>query len=426
MRVVSVGLRGLLVLVVGLVVWIGRVEAGGFATLDVGVQRMAMKATVAKAEAVTTIFSNPAGLTRLKGTRFYTSLLGSYIRARFRLRKEDGTYTETIKPTRSFGGVPFIGASTDLGLERWRFGIAWYFPNLSASALPEDAPTKYHGIESYFVNYYLTPSVAYRVLPKLSLGVGASHIYAQQYFRVRIDLGELLPGLTGDGELEAWPRDSGFVWSAGVLAGPFRGVSLGLSYSSREWLEMEGRLAGRSLVPAIPLEVEGRYRMRKAIPESVRAGVIWRVNDRWSCGIDGTWWHYSIIQETVTYLTGDPLLELLSPIVSPKNYGNSWNVGLGVEYRIRGEWRWMMGLDYDDSPVPDETFSVESPTSDFWGASTGTIFPVGARWRMGVAFVAQQQRPRDVRNSITPPPSNIRSKGLNLKVGLSLAYATGR
>ena len=68
------------------------------------------------------------------------------------------------------------------------------------------------------------------------------------------------PPLEGEALLEAWPRGQGFVWNAGILVGPWSGVKLGLTYASREWLEMEGDVEARGeLFDAYPATLDGTF-----------------------------------------------------------------------------------------------------------------------------------------------------------------------
>ena len=95
---------------------------------EMGSQRASMKATVARGTDLTTVFSNPGGLARLKGKRFYVSIMPAKVWAKFKLQQEDGTYTDWIEPTKAFGLVPFIGVSNDFGLDEWVFAGSWYCP----------------------------------------------------------------------------------------------------------------------------------------------------------------------------------------------------------------------------------------------------------------------------------------------------------
>ncbi len=414
------------------------VQAGGYAVQEIGSQRTSMKATVARGTDLTTMFSNPGGLARLKGTRFYGFLMPAQILAEFSLQDEDGEYSEWIEPTAAYGFVPFLGASSDFGFKKWVFGLSWYFPNLSASSLPEDSPLRYHAIEAYFINWFLTGSAAYELHPKVSLGAGASHIYALQYYKTMLDLSTLdipqapIP-LAGDALMEAWPEGDGFVWNAGIILGPWKGVKFGLTYTSCEWIEMEGDLeAEGELYGMIPGEVKGRFYQDTPIPDYIRAGINYQVNHSWQAGFDWTLWHYNIYQKSERKINGalsvpgmlEEDLDLDFTIESDRSYGNSYNLAAGIEYiqRKRNNWTWTLGFEYDKSPIPDRTFSVENPTSDFIAAGLGLHLPISKKWTMGSTLGIQRQKQRDIRNSETVPPTNVKTKAIMLKAALSFSY----
>jgi len=227
------------------------------------------------------------------------------------------------------------------------------------------------------------------------------------------------------------PSGSGFVWNAGILIGPFRGLKIGLSYTSREWLDMEGSLEAEGLLyDAFPAKLEGTFSQRKPIPEYFRLGFNYQAGPDWQIGLDWTLWHYNIYKRSFRTISGDlavpelfeGTLGVSYTTASEKDFGNSYNLAAGVERRLSRDSSFSIGVEYDRSPIPDRTFSVESATSDFVGIGAGYERRISRHWILGSTVGFQRQQSRDVTDSITVPSSNVKTRAVAYRASISLRY----
>jgi hypothetical protein len=149
--------------------------AGGFHVSVIGGRRNGMLANLAAPDDVTAIFHNPAGLAELPGLRLEIFGSATFLSNRFELQAldparfpeinpercgtaghepcpwpvgADGYYARTIEPESTFGVLPFLGLSTDLGFLSERLGdvvvgLAAYAPDLYGGVFGDSGPTAY-------------------------------------------------------------------------------------------------------------------------------------------------------------------------------------------------------------------------------------------------------------------------------------------
>src|SRR5205814_918927 len=116
-------------------------HAGGFVVPEVGARRTGMGAVVGRPDEACAIYHNPAGMTLLPGTHVYLSLGFFFPTSSMQLRPFNGSplyirqpvdtqgyYPETV-PTRLFGLVPMLAATTNLINDKLWLGLAFYVPN---------------------------------------------------------------------------------------------------------------------------------------------------------------------------------------------------------------------------------------------------------------------------------------------------------
>jgi long-subunit fatty acid transport protein len=79
----------------------------------------------------------------------------------------------------------------------------------------------------------------------------------------------------------------------------------------------------------------------------------------------------------------------------------------------------MLGGQYDKSPAPAKTVTLDQPSFSHWGLHSGARYSVG-RYRLGASYIHYWYDIPTITNSITLPPSNVRGHGANNIFTLSL------
>jgi long-subunit fatty acid transport protein len=108
-------------------------------------------------------------------------------------------------------------------------------------------------------------------------------------------------------------------------------------------------------------------------------------------------------------------LVLVPVIETRKDYHDSWEASGGV--RVHGlaaapALELMAGTQYDSSPAPPRTVTLDQPSFSHWGLHTGARYQLG-RYRIGASYIHYWYDIPTITDSTTAPPSNIRGNGGN-------------
>lgn len=407
----------------------GLSHAGGFSNADFGVRRMGMFATIARPDDGTAIFHNPAGLTLMEGTNFYHSQSWFFSTLRFRMYDSEGVLRpdHELKPDWSIGAIPFIGISSDFGLEKLRAGLAVYAPNAYGASLSDKEPTRYHATQVLFLASRATASVAWKFNEQFSLGANVNliHVFltATRYLNPFVlsnpdlrftDDPEIIQQ---DHKLEIGGQDLTWSTDFGVLFRPVPTFRVGASFGGGSDVLLEGDV---KLTDPSGVVTKATQKTRMVIPFSLSAGINWEFAPDFEFGADIRFWHYQVLQEQRSILS-QPLLGM-TEFNDPKNYGNSWNWCVGLLYHLSPKLELMMGYQEDYTPIPDQSYSLDNPSRDQKGVSIGARWQITPRVRVGLAFVENWFQLVDVQESLSTPPTNAKGYGANSEVGLDVTW----
>jgi long-chain fatty acid transport protein len=407
-----------------------QVAAGGFSNPDMGGRRMGMFSVMGKPDDVTAIFHNPAGMILLDGSQLYHSQSWFFIELGMRLYDSQGVLYPTdseIEPDWNIGFLPFLGATTDFGTERFRMGFAIYAPNAYGAKLPEDSPTRYHATEALFLASRATLAAAYRLTDELTIGASADliyvHLMAKRYMNPAVlsnpdkRFGNLDELKATDSLLDISGHDVTYAWNVSLLFQPTSTVGIGLLFASGSPVQLEGPV---TLTGPDGTKTSTTQHTEMTIPLTLRAGVNWEFAPNFELGADIFYWHYQVLQEQRTKL--DQPLMGLSGFVDPKNYGNSWAWNIGMLYHVLPSLELMLGFQQDFTPIPTQTYSLDNPSRDQFGISVGTRWQVNDSWRLGLAMVRNWFELADVQDSMSTPPSNAKGHAANFEAAFDIAY----
>jgi long-chain fatty acid transport protein len=133
--------------------------------------------------------------------------------------------------------------------------------------------------------------------------------------------------------------------------------------------------------------------VQNVLPQSVLAGVNWRVDGRWVFALQGNWvnWNsaFSSLPVALTNGTNADINGLLgSSSISdriPVEWKDQYSVRGGVEYRLTERVRLRGGYGFSSNPVPASTLSPLTAAIMTNQLSAGVGYRVG-RWKMDLAY----------------------------------------
>lgn len=394
----------------------GNASASGMALIEQNVSGLgnAYAGAAASAEDASTIFYNPAGLTRLKGTQLVFG--GTVIRPSIKFHDQGSTSAVGTPLTGGDGGdagdfslVPnfYIAHAVD---ERLRVGLGINAPFGLGTDYEPDWKGRYQAVTSDFKAINFNPAIAYKVNDVLSLGAGVNLQYAEAELSNAIDFGSICFGRVGPGTCTALgltPQNAdGFVrlegddWSwgfnAGLLFEPSESTRIGLAYRSHVEHTLEGEAdfmgAPTPLTMGGAIFVDTDASADITLPESVSLSGYHQLDPRWAIMADVTWTRWSRFQELrAAFDSAQP------DSYTTENWDNTLRYSLGVSYAYTPAWTIRAGVAYDESPIPDDSFRTPRvPDNDRWWLALGLSYRASERTRFDLGYAHLFIRDTDI------------------------------
>ncbi len=349
--------------------------AAGFALNEQSVSGMgtAFAGRSSSADDATTVYGNPAGMSRLK--REQVSVGAAAIFAKTDIDDARGT----------FGGsndgdmVPTVGVPMGYYVkpidDNWTFGLGMYVPFGLITDYETGFAGRYYGDKSEVRVITLQPTVSYRINDQLSVGFGPTINRIDGELTSSV-LNPLSPGRT-DGRVKVKGDDTALGFNAGILFELDPRTRFGLTYHSKVDYKLKGDTTVSGSGPVLASSA-GKYdaSLDLETPESVDFSVTHDLNDAWTLYAGSTWTRWSRLEEI--RVDNEGVRGLLAPalgaIVEEQDWRDTWSYAIGAAYKLNQQWTLRAGLAYDQSPARNEHRSPRIPTND------RKIFSLGAAW----------------------------------------------
>jgi long-chain fatty acid transport protein len=353
------------------------VNASSFALIEQSVSGMGSAYAIGAAgiDDASTLFFNPAGMSRLPDTNLSAGLqivnsrvdidaTANYIAAAGGapiLDKNTGGPTSSLD-TDLTAAVPAGYITHQYSDKLWAgFAINAHFG--LETEYNDSWVGRYHANKSELLTLDFNPSVAFKLNDRATLALGASALYADGRLSNVLDAG-LQGGAPGALDLDAVLKgdDWGFGFNAGLLLEPNENTRLGLHYRHKIDLDIEGNIyvTGQPALGAkLPI----------TLPGSLSASIYHALNDQWAVMADWTWTDWSQVQKLDIQLADG------RQRVNDWLYDDSNRYSIGTEYRHSRVWTFRAGIALDETPVPsDADRSPVVPDADRTWLSFGATY----------------------------------------------------
>lgn len=324
------------------------VLASGYALNEQSVSAMgtAFAGRSSAAEDATTLFGNPAGMSRLEREQVAGGF--ALIDARSDIDGAGGSFPGSNDGDMvPFSAVPFGYYVRPLN-ERWTFGVGVYVPFGLVTDYERGYQGRYYADRSEVKAYSLQPTLSLRLGERLSIGFGPT------FNRIHGELGSALlnplsPG-RNDGRLRIEGDDFGVGYNFGVLYEITPEARVGLTYHSRVVYHLDGYTRVEGPGPVLGAAA-GKYRARLDLttPESLELSLTWQAGERLTLYAGSTWTNWSR-QEDITVENrgvGAPFAASLGTLREEQDWHDSWLHAIGAAYRLGEKWTLRAGLALD-------------------------------------------------------------------------------
>jgi long-chain fatty acid transport protein len=354
---VSIGLRftvAMLAFVLTSATWAGGIYLYEKSATDVA---LGSAGWTARADDASTIFSNPAGLTRLKGGNFDLTLMPLFVNAEF--NPDPSLTTTNGADGNASGWLPAGGAFYSQQLSdtvTFGVGVGGYFG--LAVEYEDTWVGRYYVKDAQLQALTIQPAVGIRLSKQWSIGVGVAAHYGIFNQTAAINNTPIfLPGPPQpDGELKIDTNDWTFQGNLGVLWEGDSQTRIGLQYLSSARLEFSDVPEFTGVRPALEaaLRLAGVYDTQidlgMEMPQAVRVGSHIGAGDTWRVMADVGWEEWSKFGKIDVLLATDDSTEL----TADRNYKDVWHVSLGAQHDLSDKWELDFGAAYDTSMVDDQ------------------------------------------------------------------------
>jgi len=321
-----------------------------------------------------TLFSNPAGLVKLKRSEVSGGI--AIIDTSVDIDDTQGSNAGTNEgDSVPLNIIPFGYFSQPLN-DDFAAGIGLYVPYGIVNDYESTFQGASHGSKSKVQVVTLQPTLAYRINDYVSVGAGPTINQLKGVLENTLTTGGLL-GSTGDTQISVEGDDVAVGYNIGALFDVTHNTSWGLTYHSK----VDYTLKGHTKVENSPLifGLDGRYDARLSItlPEWLDTSVTHKFDAKWTGYIGAVWTRWSRLEAIEVRNTGVPsgvVGDNFQTLREELQWHDTWAGSIGAAYQLNPQWVLRSGIGYDPSPTTNDHRTVRIPVGN------RKAFTLGAGW----------------------------------------------
>ncbi len=410
-----------------------------FGTQSVTSQSTA-NASSAEAADASTIFYNPAGISKLEGTHLSANVNLVAPNVEYRnaeatyfprlpntpLNKVNGKSSGTI--TESLVAVPHFYLSHQLS-DDWTFGLGIYVPFASGTDYQRDSVLRYNVNKMGMKSIDINPVFSYKINNNHSVSIGAIGQYLTAELRQYANWGGYIgQDGRGDGYAEVDGTDWGLGYTLGYLWDVNDKVRVGASYRSKISHTLNGSAKWSPDVnsplykskPELTNLVQSPFDPTKGTagfvpsedasvalvtPESFSVHGMAKLDDKWTAFGDVTWTRHSRFNtikinyenpKVVPNVNGDTkpgctqgknAACLSDKTILQPNWRDTFRIGIGGAYQYNDNLQLRFGVAYDQSPVKSDEYRLSTlPDNDRIWFSLGAKYDINENSSLNLGY----------------------------------------
>lgn len=361
-------------------VLVSPVLGGGLALYEVGTPDVGLAAAgyAARAQDSGTVFTNPAGMTRLDGPEVLAGIQPLYGHVKF--SPDSSTTTTGGDGGNAMGWVPSgslfysqpLSDRLSIGFGAFSyFGLGLDWDN--------DWVGRYYTTKATLVGMTLQPTVAYRVDEHFSAGVGANCMYAQLEDKAAVH--NLAPGF-GDGGMKLEDDTWGFGANVGALYEFNKATRVGVTYLSPVNLDFAATPKYSHLGPGFTaLTANARQLdLGMTVPQMVMLSGYHELNDQFALLGSAGWQNWKNFGEVDVQVGSSNTRTTDIP------FKDTWHGSLGMQYHPADRWTLSTGVAYDSSMLDDSDRTLALPIGETWRWGIGAQYALSKAWTLSLCY----------------------------------------
>lgn len=367
----------------------------------------------AAAEDASTLWSNPAGMSRIASPQLAAAV--HLVTPSFKFHDE-GSQPAMFQPLGGSGGdagslnvVPnlYVVAPINRSVS---VGVGVNAPFGLVTEYDDDWLGRFQAVKSDIRTINVNPSVSWRVNDTFAVGLGIDWQRVDAELTNRINysaalvqaagqavdrqlipaalvpqIAQLTTGLSSKAKVKG--DDSAWGWNIGFLWDVTPQTRVGAQYRSSIDYDVSGNVSfDHPALPTLPAPIapvvgllagnvngalaNGGFRASVKLPDIANVSVFHRLNERVDLMADLQYTRWSVFKELTFVRSNGQLLS-----TTPENFDDVWRVSVGATYHWNDAWSFRGGLAFDQSPVNTQDRTPRLPDGDrVWIA-------IGAQYR---------------------------------------------
>lgn len=379
----------------------------------------------AAAEDASTIWANPAGMSKIGSMQVAGALYLITPSMKFSNVASLPAAQQTLGGDGGDAGglnvVPNMFAVFPID-KQWSFGIGVNAPFGLVTEYDSDWLGRFQGIKSDIKTININPAISWKPVEGFAIGVGANYQQVKATFTQNVNYsGALLqaaalagiapgsatfnaiaaatPGLQSSGNIDA--DDWAWGWNIGILWDIDRNNRLGLHYRSSIKYDASGTAtfvnpALPTLPPTLAPVVAGlaaavntRQLFNTGITSQIELPQIFNIsyfgklNNQWDLMADVQYTGWDSIQHLTFVRTDGTVLS-----DTPELWSNAWRYSVGVNYHHDDKWMFRGGFAYDQTPVGEAERTPRLPDDSRIWLAAGVQYKMDRQWvfDLGLAY----------------------------------------
>lgn len=338
----------------------------------------------AEAADASVIYSNPAGMSRLKGTNVsgvFDVVLPSVefeqtgTATGSLYNPSTGAYITTLPISGDSGGDPVHTTLVPHGYvthqlnDQWTVGVGVFVPFGANVEFGDNFIGRYYGQETELKTININPSVSFKLDEMHSFGFGLDFQYMKAALQRRSKTSASASNASDyvfNVEGDSW----GYGFNLGYMLQLNERTRFGVAYRSAIKQDNKGD-ATLTTASGTLLRTSDSAKANVKTPDSLSLNGFHELNDKWAVMGDVTFTRHSYLDQIV--VDAPPI----TTTYMQTNWRNTFKAAVGANYQLNQAVKLRMGYAYDKSPnTSDADTLVTMPDNDRqW-------FSVGANWKL--------------------------------------------
>ncbi|NQZ13787.1 MAG: outer membrane protein transport protein [Alphaproteobacteria bacterium] len=352
-------------------------DAAGFYIQEQSVKGLgsAFAGSVTSLEDASTVYFNPAGMTKLDGMQINA---GAHLLIPSASLNDTGTTGGPITVGTNDGNDPYSAtpvpnffAAMPIMDDRAWVGIGVTAPFGLANDYSDGWFGRFDSTETDLTTINISPALAIEATEWLSIGGGIDIQFAEA------ELKSTVSNVVSEGTSSLKGKDWSLGYNVGIQIEPMEGTEIGAHYRSAISHTLDGNIRLQGLT-AGNFDLNGTADLD--LPDIATFGITQEVNDRLRVSGQATWFGWNNFEEIRAVSDAGTTISNVR-----QNYQTTWAFAVGAEYDVSDTWTVRAGYQHDSTPTTDEYRTTRTPDGDRNWFSTGATYKIAPNLDLDLA-----------------------------------------